>query len=192
MCKPQSRQRHPLVRSRPAIWHPGYSPHFKTSQNPIAVVIVGAVLANILLYAMWGDPWGGWAFGSRYLIPSYALLSIMTAYFLTKHAGKTLVLLIFTLVAFYSISVNTIGALTSNRNPPQVEVLSLEALSGKQEKYSFDRNVDMLRSNKSKSLFFQTVGNRYLSAWEYYLSISLLLGSVMAILVVVLRLRHRS
>ncbi len=116
----------------------------------------------------------------------------MTAYFLTKHAGKTLVLLIFTLVAFYSISVNTIGALTSNRNPPQVEVLSLEALSGKQEKYSFDRNVDMLRSNKSKSLFFQTVGNRYLSAWEYYLSISLLLGSVMAILVVVLRLRHRS
>ncbi len=43
--------------------------YFKTSQNPIAVVIVGAVLANILLYAMWGDPWGGWAFGSSYLIP---------------------------------------------------------------------------------------------------------------------------
>ncbi|HRN47518.1 MAG TPA: hypothetical protein PKW69_05745, partial [Niabella sp.] len=48
----------------------------KNKHLPLLLSIVGV---NLVLYSMWGDPWGGWAFGSRYLIPSYAIMSIFIA-----------------------------------------------------------------------------------------------------------------
>ena len=53
---------------------------------------------NILIYSMWGDPWGGWSFGSRYLIPAYAILSIFIGYFLYIFRAKNWILFIFIVV----------------------------------------------------------------------------------------------
>lgn len=123
---------------------------------------------NILLYSMWGDPWGGWAFGSRYLIPTYAMLSIFLGFALL-HLNRYLVFSVLFFVLFtYSVGVNTVGAITSSRNPPQVEVLGLEKLSGIEQKYTFDRNFDMLDANKSKSFLFNTIAHKYITAWQYY------------------------
>jgi hypothetical protein len=134
----------------------------------LSLVFLAIISINILLYSMWGDPYGGWAFGSRYLIPSYALASILMALALEKWYSKKWFLLIFFVLAFYSIAVNTLGALTSNRIPPQAEVLYLESLSNQEEKYTYERDFDLLKSNQSKSFVFQTYLKPYMKAEDYY------------------------
>jgi hypothetical protein len=145
---------------------------YKHKDKRILSVLVGIIAINIILYSMWGDPWGGWAFGSRYLIPSYAILSVLLALTLSK-MGKSLFFLIpFWIVLTYSIGVNTLGALTTSTNPPQVEILELEKMSGKMERFSFDRNWEFLSTGKSKSFVFQTWGNKYLTSTQYYYFVS--------------------
>lgn len=143
-------------------------------------MLVGILGADVIIYSLWGDPWGGWAFGSRYLIPGYAILAIFISIFLTKlqEGGlKKLLLIPFFVILAYSICVNTLGAITTSANPPQVEALPLEKLSGKRERYSFDRNWEFLTSGKSKSFVFQTWASKYLTAQEYYYLIA---GSLIA------------
>jgi phosphotransferase system glucose/maltose/N-acetylglucosamine-specific IIC component len=121
---------------------------------------------------MWGDPWGGWAFGSRYMIPTYALLAIFIAIALTKYKKNFLFLLLFLTLFLFSAFVNTAGALSSSANPPKVEVLELEALSHMQQKYTFTRNLDFLRvTGKSKSFIFITYAQKHISAWYYFLAV---------------------
>lgn len=133
-----------------------------------ANVLLGTVLATLLLYSMWGDPWGGWAFGSRYMIPAYAVLGIGVAVALTAWRRNWIILFVFAILLFYSISVNTLGALTSDANPPQHEVLALEKFSGKVQKYTYERNWDYLHESGSKSFFFRTVAHSWMSAVTYY------------------------
>lgn len=140
-------------------------------------VLVGIIGVNLLLYSMWGDPWGGWAFGSRYLIPTFAILSIFIALLLTYWRKKTWVLAVFVLIAFYSIAVNTLGAITTSALPPQVEVLNLEKLSGLVQKYTFEKNWDFLVAGNSKSFVYQTYLKDYLTPVQFYqiLTISILI-----------------
>lgn len=126
------------------------------------------ILSNLLLYAMWGDPWGGWAFGSRYLIPTYAIMSIFIAFALTTFKKNLIFLIIFFIISAYSIYVNTLGALTTNQNPPKNEAIELQKTSGIEQKYTFLRNWDFLNSNKSKSFIFQTYAKNYVNALTYY------------------------
>ena len=140
---------------------------------------------NIVLYSMWGDPYGGWAFGSRYLIPTYAISAIFIAIGLTYLKKYNLFLIIFFMLFSYSVAINTLGAVTSSRNPPQVEVLDLEALSGKEEKYTYQRNIERLQTGESKSFVYQTYIRSYLSAWEYYTYITLFVIVVAASILLV-------
>lgn len=137
----------------------------KVKLVPLFTAIVGM---NILLYSMWGDPYGGWAFGSRYLIPSYAILSIFIALFLTYWRKKVLSWVVFILVSFYSVAVNALGAITTSAIPPKVEVLNLEKLSGLVQKYTYERNWDILVSGNSKSFIYQIFAKDYLSSIQYY------------------------
>lgn len=139
-------------------------------------VLIGIISINILLYSMWGDPWGGWAFGSRYLIPSYGMLSIFIALLLTYFRKDVILLIIFSLLLSYSVAVNTVGALTSSRNPPQIEVLSLESITKQVQKYTVQRNFDLLLNRDiSKSFVFQTYLKNYLSASQFYVGVVLLI-----------------
>jgi len=142
-------------------------------KNRWLLLLLSVLSVNILLYSMWGDPWGGWAFGSRYLIPSYAILAIFIAVALTKFKKNKLFLGVFFALLVYSIAVNSLGALTTNRNPPQVEVLALEKLSGREEKYTYARNIDYLLAGNSKSFVFQAWAKKYISAKGYYLLVTL-------------------
>ncbi len=131
-------------------------------------VLFSIISANLLLYSMWGDPWGGWAFGSRYLIPSYAILSIFIAIFLTEYGKKVLYIFPFWLLALYSVMVNTAGALSTSAMPPKVQVLELERISGTVQKYTYERNLDMLKSGSSKSFVYNTFLKKNLSAFQFY------------------------
>lgn len=147
----------------------------------IHILLFGILMANLTIYALWGDPWGGWAFGSRYLIPAYAVLAIFVSLILTSWNRKIVFLLLIYPVLIYSISVNMIGALTSNRNPPQVEVLALEKLSGKEEKYTFERNWDYLQ-NDSKSFVYKSFVQGRISPVEYFYILSGLTTAVFSLL----------
>lgn len=151
----------------------------------MAIIIVATIWMILLLYSMWGDPWGGWAFGSRYLIPAYALLSLGVAFSLSRYRRNILVVGIFVAVLYYSIIVNTAGALSSHANPPQVEVLNLEKLSGKVQKYTYERNLDYLKAGDSKSFVYRSWAKHVISAWEYYLYISWSIAGVCGLLVLV-------
>lgn len=156
----------------------------------VMVMLLAVLSTNLILYSLWGDPWGGWAFGSRYLIPSYAILAIFLGAFLTAFSRKSIVLIFTLALLCYSLAVNTAGALSTSANPPQVEVLALEKLSGQPERYSFDRNLSTLRHGNSKSFVFQTWANQYLTAWQYYKFIATSLILLLSFLVIFLRLHH--
>lgn len=153
----------------------------RTSAN-----LLGAIMgANILLYSMWGDPWGGWAFGSRYLIPSYAILSIGISIFLSRWRNNYIILALFSLVFAYSAWVNTLGAITSSTNPPQAEILGLEAQTGKIEKYTYERNLDYLKSNRSKAFIFKEYSHKIMTAEQYHsIILSLIYSGFMSLMCV--------
>ncbi|MGI5841164.1 MAG: hypothetical protein ACOX6N_03045 [Patescibacteria group bacterium] len=146
----------------------------------VAVLILSVFITNLLIYSSWGDPWGGWSFGPRYLIPGFAFLSVAISQYLNKFKTKPLLLLLFTAVFSYSLYVNTAGALTSVSNPPQVEVLSLEEQTGQEQKYTFERNLDHLENNRSKALYFRQTYSENFSAHDYF-KIVLSIVSVIAL-----------
>jgi hypothetical protein len=137
-------------------------------KNPYMPLLTGIILTNLLLYSMWNDPYGGWAFGSRYLIPAYAVLGVALAVGLDALKRYWVVLLLFLIVLTYSIGVNTVGALTTSANPPKTEVLALEKLSGRQEKYTYERNIDYLKQNGSKSFAYNMWFKKYVNPVEYF------------------------
>ena len=152
------------------------------------VALMTAIIAfDVLLYSMWGDPYGGWSFGSRYLIPTYAILAIYLATILRRIAKYNLLLLFFFAVFSYSVGVNTLGAITSNRNPPQVETQALEKASGKDQPYTYIRNFNLLNIDTSKSIVFDSFAVNYVSAWGYYSYLTSFILIVSAFLIISLK-----
>lgn len=138
--------------------------------------LFGSVIgANILLYSMWGDPWGGWAFGSRYLIPTYAILAIFISLLLTYWRKKIWLIVPFVIVAIYSIAVNTLGAITTSALPPQIQVLELEKLSGVIQRYTYQKNWEFLLAGNSKSFVYQEFLKGTISPVQFYEILTLLI-----------------
>ncbi|MEK7073872.1 MAG: hypothetical protein AAB960_00920 [Patescibacteria group bacterium] len=71
---------------------------------------------------------------------------------------------------------STLGAITSNRNPPSKEIDALSLLTGRNEEKTYDRNITILKVNKSKSFVFQTEGYKYVNAQTYYILLVSLIG----------------
>jgi len=119
-------------------------------------LMAGIILLNIVLYTMFGDPWGGWSFGPRYLIPAAALLCIFAALFIDRYKNNYFVIALVMILLGYSVAINSIGVLTTNAIPPKVEAVALD----KPIPYTAQYNLDILKSNQSSSLVY----NQYLSA----------------------------
>lgn len=142
------------------------------------------VSINILIYSMWGDPWGGWSFGSRYLIPTYAIFSIFIAYLVFILRRINLFLVIFFAVLSYSVAVNTLGALTTSLNPPQIEAEILSRETKHEYKYTYERNIDILSVQGSKSFIFNKYYSKYISPWNYYIILTIFILIIFAYLLV--------
>ncbi len=165
--------------------------YLRRTHPQIVNILLIVLSVNILLYSMWGDPWGGWAFGSRYLVPSYAILGIGVGAFLSRWQRNYVILAAFTIVAFYSIWVNTLGAITSSMNPPQIEVAGLEEATNIPQRYSYDRNIDLLKENQSKSYLFQEYFYEEMSAESYHAFITALIYAALIILMAFLAFPQR-
>lgn len=161
--------------------------YYLSKDNPTAAGIFASIIAiDLVLYSMWGDPYGGWAFGSRYMIPAYALLSILVAEALSKVKWNPIIGILVYGVLGYSLFVNIVGALTTNRIPPKVEADNLSLLSGKAEYYNYRRGIQFLNENNSKALLFEYYADNYITAWKYLSIVAAIIGVYATALVVTL------
>lgn len=128
----------------------------RKSTQTMTSLVLSIILLNIVLYTMFGDPWGGWSFGPRYLIPGAALLSIFSALLINRYRYNYALVAIAMVLLGYSVAVNSIGVLTTNAIPPKVEAIALS----KPIPFTPEYNLDIIKSNQSSSLIY----NLYLAA----------------------------
>lgn len=127
-------------------------------------LLIGIVAVNLFLYSSWGDPWGGWAYGPRYLIPTMAVLSLFTGTYLSGLRGRLrrIGIKIVTLMLFgYSSAVSLLGALTTNAVPPKIEADYLKM------HYNFLHNLIFYSHGQSGSYFYNVVLSKQVSLQQY-------------------------
>ena len=99
---------------------------------------------------MFGDPWGGWAFGPRYLIPAAAILSAATGLTISRFRRNIPFIITFIVLLAYSLGVNTIGAMTTTQVPPKVEAVNLPDPIP----HTYEYNLQLIDKNFSSSLVY--------------------------------------
>ncbi|MFC1678355.1 glycosyltransferase [Patescibacteria group bacterium] len=152
----------------------------------IANLLFGIMGMNFLLYSMWPDPYGGWAFGPRYMIPAFALLAIGIGVAAPKIKRNYILSIIFILIFGFSVWVNALGAITSNANPPEMEVLALEEVTEKEQKYTYERNLQYMEEYGLKSFVYNSGANKIMEPKTYHniiTGIIILMGMIMFVLI---------
>lgn len=144
-------------------------------------------LADLLIYASFDDPWGGWGFGPRYLIPSLPLLAIMVgkAFDFLVEKGLFIQLVIY-LLTLYSFGISLMGALTTNAIPPSVEV----AASGAADNFIVSWNY--ISKGRSSSFLYNLLFKGFISPIAYFYIIFTSISSYFALLVFVKTAKKRS
>ena len=120
---------------------------------------------------MFGDPWGGWSYGARYLIPSSAILSAGIAPVIDKFRKNYFFAIVFFIITLYSLYVNVLGAYTTNAIPPKIEAENLVTPIP----YTYKYNENLLEKNLSGSLVYNIFLNKFISSEDDIVLITILL-----------------
>jgi len=128
----------------------GIYPLYKRKRN-LCYALVGSLAAIILLYGMWWDPWGGWAFGPRYLVPAAAFLAVLLGVAMFYHGRKLWFGVFYLSLLAYSLIVNAAGVLTTSMIPPSVEIDYARFPT-----LTFLHNFNLLNQGRSSSFFYNT------------------------------------
>lgn len=143
------------------------------------VVILSVVLTNIIIYMLFSDATGSWAFGPRYLIPGIALISSGIGIVIQRFRTSRVFMIMFFLVSAYSICVNVLGATTTTMVPPKTEAVNLE----NPIPYTYKYNWQLITEEElNGSLFY----NLYFSDQMYPIEYTLYLTFFVLALVVIL------
>lgn len=142
------------------------------------LVLLALVSVNIFLYSSWGDPWGGWAYGPRYLIPSMSILSLFVAKLLAESKGVWFWRVVSVFLFAFSSCVSLLGALTTNALPPRIEADFLHT------QYNFLFNLKFLNSGKSGSFIYNTYLSDRISLMDYFTVIYSVLMLIFVFLVI--------
>lgn len=139
----------------------------KTEQyKRLSVALTVTMATNVILYGSFGDPWGGWEYGPRYLIISMAILAIGLGINLAK--VKSLWYRIVTFVLFmYSAAINTFAVLTTNQSIPSVE-------SGVME-FAFVHKISLLKNGLISSFAYREWLRNYLTEYQYFIAVMILI-----------------
>ncbi|MBI2096216.1 MAG: hypothetical protein HYT43_01120 [Candidatus Taylorbacteria bacterium] len=134
------------------------------------LVMIIAIAANILLYASFKDPNGGWSFGSRYLVPSMPFLSILAVLAANlKNAGWRIGVF---LTCLYSTANALSGALTTS------------SLSPWSDSYAYGiKNFKFVLDGISGSFFYNEVLKSGISLVSYWLILFIILAAILVYLI---------
>lgn len=125
-------------------------------------VLMSLVTVNVFLYSSWGDPWGGWAYGTRYLIPSMSILALFVAFWLSNSPKAWISRIVAVVLFAYSSAIALLGAVTTNAVPPRIEADFLHT------GYNYFRNITYLQNGKSGSFFYNTYAHNYVNLFQYF------------------------
>lgn len=141
----------------------------------IANTIAGTILLNIVLYGMFHDPWGGWSFGARYLIPAAAMMCIGLGVAMQHFKAKLWFMISFNLLAIYSLGVSVLGALTTAAIPPKDAAAHLLSPIP----YTYEYNFQLAQDNVLSSLVYNVVLRNSISGIEYVIGLTCALVIIM-------------
>lgn len=156
----------------------------KEYANEVAVVI-GVAAMSLFLYGSFGDPWGGWSFGPRYLIPLMSLLSVFIGVALSIYKTVWLRFLLI-ISAMYSSAIALLGVLTTNAVPPKIEAIHLPV-----PKYNFLLNLEYLQDDKSSSFIYNQFLGQNISLTEYYALLLMIMFLVFTAIIMMIPLFER-
>lgn len=153
--------------------------YFIRDNNAEKVTLVSIPALILFLYSSWGDPWGGWAFGPRYLIPALSICSLIIASWVNRNSWFWLRKLFVIILFAFSCAVSLLGTLTTNAVPPESEAKLLKI------GYNYWYNIKFLQDNHGSSFiynnFFKLMTS--LSLIEYFM---IIYCAVMAMLLITL------
>lgn len=130
----------------------------------IIYLLLAVILTNILFYGMFGDVWGGWSFGARYLIPAAALVCLLLAIVLEAKKTSALIMIIFAVLTLYSVKISVLGAITTAAIPPRVEAQALPDPIP----HTYAYNVDFVDKNISSSLLYNLYLKKDMTVREFW------------------------
>lgn len=124
--------------------------------------LVSSLITIFALYAMWGDPWGGWSFGPRYLIPAFGLFAIPLGVAIAGYGRTFLFGLGYLVLLNYSVLINLAGVLTTIRIPPSVEQDALLLPTP-----TFLHNINLLYQGLSASYAYDTYFSQFMTLTNF-------------------------
>jgi hypothetical protein len=152
------------------------------------VVPLSLVALNIFLYSAWGDPWGGYAFGPRYIIQSMPWLALFAAAFLAEvpsgwksYVARGAALLLF----IFSSAVALVGVLTTTQIPPKSAAIFLP-----RDEYNYLLNLHLLEKGDTGSFIYNTYLSHTLSLVGYFILIYCVLVILASIAIFALKKRY--
>lgn len=148
-------------------------------------ILVAFMVTNVFIYASFGDPHGGWAFGPRYLIPAMVGLGFYTAYGFSKLKNPLLKALFFFMFLF-SMCISAAGVLTTNNVPPHVEADFL-----KMPFYNYLLNFHMIDTQGTSNFVYATFLKNVMRLSDYYVLIVISLGLIVYMLLFVIPLLNK-
>lgn len=127
-----------------------------------SLLLLSVPLTCLVLYTMFGDPYGGWAFGSRYILAVQPELMILAVIGLHRFWQTRWARILFSVVFIYSTGVSALAPLTTNVIPPYVEARYLNLAS------DYRINWQMLQRNELNSFVYNHVLNQSIPGTVYY------------------------
>jgi len=152
----------------------GIYPLYRKNKS-LCYTLIGGIGSIVLLYGMWADPWGGWAFGPRYLIPAMAQLSILLGVAIVRFGRRLWFAVLYMVTLGYSILVNVAGALTTNQIPPSVEIDA-----ARYPEMTYFHNFNLINQGKSGSFIYNMFLSDFIRLDYFMIS---LFGVVFAVIV---------
>ncbi len=133
--------------------------YYKKNINWIVILCMFA--ANLVVYGAFDDPYGGWSFGPRYLIPTLPIFTVLVGIAFDWIKKNAYIKLIFTFLFIYSCAIAITGALTTNAVPPSSENIP-------NIPYNFVLNIHDILKNYSSSFFYTILFSHYLSVFAFF------------------------
>lgn len=125
-------------------------------------VLLGIIVADVFLYASFGDPYGGWSYGPRYMIPAMSALSLFIGMWLTKVNHYLWARIVTFFLFALSSAIALLGALTTNLVPPKVEAVPLHI------RYDFLANLTYITKGTTGDFIYNQFLNHTITLTAYY------------------------
>lgn len=147
-------------------------------KRSLSMLFATVALVDIVMYSMFGDPWGGWAFGPRYLIPAAALMSAAIGPAIHSYYKSSMFTAVMLLLTIYSFVISSIGAFTTAAIPPLQEAMyMLEPIP-----YTYKYNLDLIDKNTAGSLLYNLFFSQWMTLYSY-ITLALIIFVVACVIV---------